>query len=351
MPMNSLASTHKKPTISDVAKLAKVGKTSVSRYLNGEFDALSERIKAQIELAINILDYRPNQMARSLKRGSSKLIAYLIPDITNPYSVEVMQGLEKACQDNGYTLLVCNTNRSLEKEHYYLQLLSSYSVEGLVFHPIRSHVNSLTAYPYPVVLVDRKIENFSADRVGLDNIQAATLATMHLIDNGFDAILFISEPIVGISSRLDRVNTFKSVVANHHNVSGEVIEITEQTDSEHDRALLATHIAQFYGAHPTKRKAIISINGSLTLEIALALKMLNLTNSQEVGLLGFDDPKWAAVVGDGITSIKQPTYRMGYATFELLLKRINGHQGKPQDILFAGELVIRRSTQSLSSDR
>ena len=94
-------------TISDVAKAAKTGKTSISRYLNGEKHLLSDDLLSRIEKAIAELDYRPSLMARGLKHGRTRLIGLIIADITNPYSVNVMSGIEAACREKGFTLLVC----------------------------------------------------------------------------------------------------------------------------------------------------------------------------------------------------------------------------------------------------
>lgn len=344
MHMTKHVVTTKKPTISDVAKLAKVGKTSVSRFLNGEFDALSDSIKERIESAIKSLDYRPNQMARSLKKGSSKLIAYVIPDITNPYSVEVMQGLERACQDHGYTLLVCNTNKDSKREKYYLQLLVGYNVEGMLFHTTKPDVNLLNHCPFPIVLVDRKVNNFNADIVGLDNTQSSAIATNYLINAGFEAILFITEAINHISTRIERINTFKKLIRSHKNMVGDVVEIIAD-DNQQYANLLDFHIMSFCKAHRGMRKAIVSINGSVTLQISLSLKRLNLVGGKDIGFLGFDDPQWASIIGEGLTSIRQPTYQIGYSAFELLLSRINGSKEKIKELLYPGELIIRDSTK------
>ena len=90
-------------TISDVAKAARTGKTSISRYLNGEKHLLSDALLARIEQAIADLDYRPSIMARGLKRGRTRLIGLIIADITNPYSVNVLSGIEAACREKGFT--------------------------------------------------------------------------------------------------------------------------------------------------------------------------------------------------------------------------------------------------------
>jgi LacI family kdg operon repressor len=107
-------------TISDVAKAARTGKTSISRYLNGEKHLLSDALLARIEQAIADLDYRPSLMARGLKRGRTRLIGLIIADITNPYSVNVLSGIEAACREKGFTPLVCNTNEVDQELHYLI---------------------------------------------------------------------------------------------------------------------------------------------------------------------------------------------------------------------------------------
>lgn len=191
-------------TISDVASIAKTGKTSVSRYLNGEQHLLSDDLKQRIEQAIQQLDYRPSQMARSLKGGQTRLIGLILADITNPYSVDVMRGIEAACRQHGFTLLVCNTNNEVNQEQHYLQLLSSYRVEGIVVNAVGMREEALSTLQQsmlPMVLIDRKIPDFACDVVGLNNREAATVATEHLLQQGFEAILFLSEPLGTVNTR------------------------------------------------------------------------------------------------------------------------------------------------------
>jgi len=125
-----------RPTISDVAKAARTGKTSISRYLNGEQHLLSVGLRERIEQAITTLNYHPSQMARGLKRGRTRLIGLIIADITNPYSVDILSGIEAACREKGFTPLVCNTNNKLEQEQHYLDLLDSYQVEGIIVNAV-----------------------------------------------------------------------------------------------------------------------------------------------------------------------------------------------------------------------
>ncbi|MDU4094190.1 MAG: LacI family DNA-binding transcriptional regulator [Pantoea sp.] len=332
-------------TISDVARVAKTGKTSVSRYLNGEQHALSPDLLNRIEQAIAALNYRPNQMARGLKRGRTRLIGLIIADITNPYSVDVLCGIEAACRVQGFTLLVCNTNNEIDQEQHYLQLLSSYQVEGIVVNAVgmqEEALNRLQQSLLPMVLIDRKIPDFSCDMVGLDNRQAATEATEHLVKNGYRALLFLSEPLGMVNTRRERLQAFHEACLQQENIISENAEVTLSDTGMMDRI-----ISDFYQRHAQRPAALMVANGALTLQVARSMRRLGLNWGQQIGLLGFDELEWAELAGDGITTLKQPTWQIGYAALEQVIRRIEGEGAPIEEKTFRGELVIRGSSRPL----
>ncbi|MCU5772331.1 LacI family DNA-binding transcriptional regulator [Erwiniaceae bacterium BAC15a-03b] len=329
-------------TISDVAKAASTGKTSVSRYLNGEHHALSAALKQRIEEAIAALDYRPSQMARGLKRGRTRLIGLIIADITNPYSVDVLSGIEAACRAQGFTLLVCNTNNEVDQERHYLQLLSSYQVEGIVVNAVGMREEALSMLQQsllPMVLIDRKIPDFACDVVGLNNAEAASVATEHLLANGYQAILFLSEPLGLVNTRLERLQAFKATAQRHQLASAEQAEA-----ALNEAAKLDSILRDFYQRHQQHNCAVMVANGSLTLQVARALRRLGLRWGPDIGLLGFDELEWAELAGVGITTLKQPTWQIGYAALQQVIRRIDGDEQPLAEQMFPGELVIRGST-------
>ena len=337
-----MSSQGSRSTISDVAKAAKTGKTSVSRYLNGEQHLLSDDLKKRIEQAIQRLNYRPSQMARSLKGGQTRLIGMIIADITNPYSVDVLRGVEEACRVQGFTLLVCNTNNEINQEQHYLELLSSYRVEGLVVNAVGMREEALSKLQQsllPMVLIDRKIPDFSCDMVGLDNHRAATEATQHLLEQGFEAVMFLSEPLGLVNTRLERLHAFQKAMQEHPELTACHAEVMLNKGE-----LLDQTLTQFCHQHRGMRKAIMSANGALTLQVARSLRRLGLNWGSDIGLLGFDELEWAELAGVGITTLKQPTYQIGYAALELLVKRIQGDGQPTVEQKYPGELIVRGST-------
>lgn len=334
-------------TISDVARAAKTGKTSVSRYLNGEQHALSADLKLRIETAIAELNYRPSQMARGLKRGRTRLIGLIIADITNPYSVDVMSGIEAACRARGFTLLMCNTNNEVDQEQHYLNLLSSYQVEGIVVNAVGMREEALSYLQQsllPMVLIDRKIPDFPCDVVGLNNTEAGMQVTSHLIEQDFQAVLFVTEPLGLVNTRHERLQAFKNTMAQHPERYAEQAEVALNDAEMMDRVLKA-----FHQQHQDQRCAIIVVNGALTLQVARSLKRLELAWGEKIGLLGFDELEWSELAGVGITTLKQPTWQMGYAALEQVIRRIEGDTTPPDDRMFSGELIVRGSTKRTAS--
>lgn len=332
-------------TISDVARSARTGKTSVSRYLNGEQHLLSADLKARIEQAIAELNYRPSQMARGLKRGRTRLIGLIIADITNPYSVDVMCGIEAACREHGFTLLMCNTNNEVDLEQHYLQLLSSYQVEGIVVNAVGMREEALSRLQQsllPMVLIDRKIPDFACDVVGLNNAEATEIATQHLLDNGYEALLFLSEPLGSVNTRRERLQAFRQRLTDWPQIAHENAEVPLHQPAALDAALL-----DYARRHAGKRKAVMVANGAMTLQVARAMQRVGMRWGENIGLLGFDELEWAALAGVGITTLRQPTWQIGYAALERLIARIEGNAGAVGEQVFSGELVVRGSSQPL----
>lgn len=329
-------------TIAQVALEAGVSKTSVSRYLGDDIGALSEELQLKIATTIARLGYQPNQMARGLKRGRTRLIGMMVADILNPYSVAVLEGAEAACQQHGYTLMLCNTGNDEKRERQSLAALRSYSAEGLIIHTHGGNVDALrdlSRSGLPMVLVDREIDGLTLDLVGLDNVSAAIQATRHLIDNGFTDIALVTAPLAGFSSRERRAEGFQQAISSHPNCHGTLLELCQD-----DPVSLEAQLKQFLAENAGRRLALLAANGVITMRIALLLKQLDLRFPDDLGLLGFDEMDWSPLVGPGISTIAQPTYEIGYSAMKCLLAHLEGERFAPREVLLPGQLIVRGSS-------
>jgi len=327
-------------TISDVAKRAQVGKTSVSRYLNNEKDKLSDLIKDKIALAISDLDYRPNHSARMLKAGKSKLIGVVIADITNHYSIEVLQGIEQICRKEGYMLILCNTNNDKEQQQKYLSLLEAHRVDGIIINALgmaQDHLDAFSKLECPFVLVDKEGTGLGVDTVGLDNEAAVLELCNHLSDKLYESILVVTQRLDSDTRRL-RVQAIQNFVEQVPGFSCQVVEI----DINDDR--LTETISEFIKTKRGLKKAIFSINGMATMAAAKALKKLDLHVGSQIGLVNIDDPEWTQLVDGGITVMRQPTKEIGQAACKRLIARIQGDNQPALEIKLNAELILRNST-------
>ncbi|MGU3307546.1 LacI family DNA-binding transcriptional regulator [Pseudomonas sp. M5A4_2d] len=331
------AAQRSRVTMLDVAERAGVSKASVSRFIGDDRALLSDAIALRIEQAISELGYRPNQMARGLKRGRTRLIGMLVADIRNPYSIAVMHGVETACRQHGYSLVVCNTDRDDEQERQHLAALRSYNIEGLIVNTLGHHLDQLLELQQemPLVLVDRKVEPLHSDMVGLDNFAAVRMAVEHLEQQGYRDVLLVSEAADGTSSRLERQTSFKAEIASRPGLTGAVLEL----DGELENRL------QAFLAKPDP-KALFCANGIATLACTRALTSLGCNLFDEVGLIALDDLDWYPLVGNGITALAQPTEAIGASAFDCLLKRLRGDDAPTRTLDFLPQLIIRGSTQS-----
>jgi len=332
------AAQRSRVTMLDVAERAGVSKASVSRFIGEDRALLSDAIAQRIEQAIAELGYRPNQMARGLKRGRTRLIGMLVADIRNPYSIAVMHGVETACRRHGYSLVVCNTDRDDEQERQHLALLRAYNIEGLIVNTLGHHRDELLELrrEMPLVLVDRKVDRLDSDLVGLDNPAAVDMALDHLQERGYRDLLLVTEPVDGTSSRIERVERFQAGIGQRPALRGAVVDTREG---------LKTRIGDFLAGPDHGPKALFCANGVAALAATQVLRGLGCQLFEDIGLLALDDLDWYPLVGSGISALAQPTAEIGASAFDCLLKRLRGDSGPARTLDFSPRLIERGSTR------
>jgi LacI family kdg operon repressor len=327
-------------TIADVAEKAGVSKATVSRFLNRRDELLTPEIATRVETAIAALGYTPSPMAQALKRGRTRLMGLIVADVTNPFSVAVLRGAEKACQDAGYRLMLFNLGEDWAHERDAIETLASYQVEGLILNTLGRDEGAAAAASRqgrPVVLVDRRHANMQADFVSIDNQGAVRMAAGHLLERGWDDLLFVTEPIAGVSSREERAAAFRAFVAAHPQVAGRCFESTAT-----DAAALAAELRDLR-AHG-RRPAVLASNAVVTLRVAGAVQRMGWTFGHDLGFVGIDETEWAPLVGPGLTTVAQPTDALGRLATACLLERLKGLDAPPRQILLSGKLVERASS-------
>ena len=323
-------------SIKDVAKAAGVSTATVSRVLANNAPVRSETRKRVLK-AIEELDYRPNLIARSLRSQKSAKIGLVVSDIRNPFFTAIGRAVEDAAYEQGYSVLMCNTDENPEKEKMYLNILHDESVAGIIFSPTQQISESTEKFQsrIPFVIIDRTVKTDIADMVLLDNVSAAYELVSHLLENGYHKLagLFGNASTTGIDRHLGFQNALKEFdlkPASVHFVEPRIkhgykiaTELLEQAD---------------------RPDAIFTSNSLLTAGAFQAIRDCGLKVPDEVALVGFDETTWGALVNPPITLIAQPTEEIGRTATELLFQRIAEPERAPKTVILKGKLLVRGSS-------
>ncbi len=347
-----MALSNKRFTITDIAKSAGVSKTTVSRYINGKFEYMSEETRERIESIIQVANFQPNNMARSLKSQKSNLIGLVIADIESPFSSAIIKGVGGPMRNAGYSVIIVNSDNSYEKEKEYISSLVSQRVDGLIVNTTTKNnpfLIDLANRGLPIVLTDRFISNYNFDIVYIENEIAIANAVHHLVGRGYGHIALFVQPYDKISPRYLRHDAFIKALSTIGITSPEqyVFEV-DITDPESVPSTVKNFMAM--SRHEDAPPAIITTNGVTLLHTVNAIRMMGLNMPNELGLCGYDDwgwaPRmdWASMVDPGITTLSAQPHDIGKIAAEVLLERINDSDTPKKNIALPAELVIRGST-------
>lgn len=333
--------------IKDVAKEAGVSIATVSNAINGT-KRVSENLRRKVFLAIDKLDYEPNTVASSLKNKKTNTIGIIIPSISRIFFPQVIKGIQDGFAKFGYNLMLCDTNDDIEKELFFIQVLKSSWVDGIILGSVakendRDYFNKLSNLvirnkPIPVVLIEREFATSKISSVRVDNYQAGRMATRHLLDSGSKSILHLAGPRYSCMVN-DRIRGYiDEIRAKEPTVEPVILE--------GDFSPLSGY--QAIKNYPLANKnidGIFAANDQMAIGALSALREDGYRVPDDIKIIGFDNTFVASIVEPAITTINVPKYKMGQTAAELLLKQIN-NPNVVQNIMLPVNLMVRRSTQS-----
>jgi LacI family fructose operon transcriptional repressor len=326
-------------SINDVARVAGVSKSTVSRVIGG--GSVSEEVRARVEVAIRQTGYRPNLQARRLRSRHTGIIGVIVADIRNPFFTALIRAVEEVAYREGMRVTLCNTDEDPEREALYLQLMQEERISGLIFAPTRTTVGRLDRLPldYPTVLVDRAAPGGPHDSVVLDNPAAMAGLVEHLVERGYRRIggLFGSTSTTAAERRDGYLTAMRA-----HGLEPDYREVEPTAE-----AAIVT-VGQWL-TDPTRPEALVASNSLLLMGALKAARGAGLKIPQQLALAGFDNERWTDLVEPGITVIEQPVEDMGRAAMSLLLERMRSPQLPVRRLVMTGRRVLRDSTTNRSS--
>ncbi|MEX0928139.1 MAG: LacI family DNA-binding transcriptional regulator [Balneolales bacterium] len=336
-------------TLQEVAKKAGVSITTVSRVLNNS-SKVNEDTRTRVQGAVNKLGYQPSRVAQRMRyqQGHSKLLGLIIPDIQNPYYSSIVRGVEDVAYKRNYALILCNSDEEAAKEKFYLEVLRSESVDGVIFPPIHEHgrmIGELVKNGLPVVCVDRRLANLTVDTVVVNNHKGAYNATSELINLGHRRIGFISS-MPHFSSFKERRQGYEDALTSHGiPVNEDYIRLGDQRKPESGRVF--AHELLGLDKKPT---AFFVSNNLMTLGAIEAIHQKDLKIPDDVSIIGFDDMPWAKSINPPLSVVRQPGYEMGRRAAEMFFQRIEEPDREPVLVMLEPTLVLRDSCRAISPD-
>lgn len=328
-------------TIRDVAQAAGVSITTVSHTINGT-RRVSEELRARVLRAMAELNYRPNVLARSLRLGQTKTIGLIIPDNSNLFFAEIARAIEDIGYQNGYSVILCNSDGKTDKQHRYIQTLVEKQVDGVIFissGETTEDLQFLIDNQIELVVVDRDVPHVPADIVLLDNEQAGYQATRYLIELGHRRIACISGPSE-LTPSAQRVDGYRRALCE----AGLPFDPTLLVAGDFQIDSGEAGIARLLELKPPP-SAVFVCNDMMAIGAIRGARCAGLRVPDDLSVCGFDDIALARAVYPALTTMAQPILEMARLATELLMRRMKEelNDGARQRLVLPARLIVRDS--------
>ena len=323
----------------DVAERAGVSLTTVSRVLNGS-QIVQPAYRERVLRAIAELEYKPNRLASNLRRQKAEMLGVVISDVADSHFAQLLRAIEDCAYQQGYRVLLCNTDETVEKQSAYLEILLAERVSGVLISPIDPgdpQISKLLDTGIPVIALDRKVHDPRADAILVNNFAAAQQATQHLIEQGHTRIALIAGTPT-LQTGAERAAGYEQTMRAAHL---EPSILGEHFTAEHGQAV--TELLLGASSAPT---ALVIANNLLAIGVLRALHRHHCRIPADIALVVIDDPFWVSLVNPPLTALAHPIQLMAQNAVELLQERVQGKRSEPKHNTFDFELHVRDSSLS-----
>jgi LacI family transcriptional regulator len=338
----------RKVTLKEIAKELDVSISTVSKSLKNSLE-ISEDTRQKVQAFAKLYNYKPNNIALSLKNRKTKTICIIIPEIIHHFFATVISGVENVANENGYNVIVCLSDESFDKEVINMEMLANGSIDGFIlslsketqqkkdFHHILEVINQ----GMPVVMFDRVTNDILCDKVIIDDTLAAFNATQFLIDKGFKKIALITTVDYVSVGKLRTDGYIKTLKNNDLKVNEEIIlkiEDTEHFESSIENLILNNEL-----------DAIFAVNEIFAVTAIKMAYKHGIKVPDDLSIIGFTDGIISKYSTPSITTVGQNGFKMGGKAAKMLIERLENEQEEEEEQytteVIETELVERESTK------
>lgn len=330
-------------TIKDLAKELNVSISTISRAFNDKYDIRKETRELVIETAKK-MGYKPNPIAQKLISRRSFNIGVIVPEFINSFFPEVIMGIQKILIQQNYQVIIMSSNENSETERENLMTMENTMVDGIIISLTCEtknieYLKNMVDAGFPIVMFNRISEELNVPKVVFDDYKWAFFATEHLIESGCMNIVHLSGP-QSLSFSKNRIKGFSDAIKKHHlpYSKGSVIE-TGLFVEDGIRCMQKLIDSQ------NVPDALFAVNDPTAIGAIKALKRNGYKVPEDVAVVGFSECSFADLIDPPLTSVIQPTYKMGEKVAELIIKQIEGKTTiDSQTYILSGKLNIRTSS-------
>jgi LacI family transcriptional regulator len=326
-------------TIKEVAERAAVSTATVSRALNGR--RINPELLARVESAIEETGYRPNRLARGLRRQSTMVWGLVISDVRNPFFTNLARAVEDVANASGHSVVLCNSDEDVDKESRYIEMLVGEQVAGLLLSPAledSSSVDVALAQGIPVVAIDRRVRTAAVDTVLVDNHAGARDAVLHLVSEGARRIaVLVGDPRV--TTARERLEGYVAALRQSGLEYDDELVLYGDLRGSNGRQLVGELLSR-----DDQPDALFVTNNLLTVGALEAIAAAHIEMPAALKVVGYDDLPLAALLKPGLSAVSQPTYDVGRRAAELLVERLSGGDGPAREVVLTPSLEIRGSS-------
>lgn len=299
--------------LTDVAELAGVSPTTVSRVINNK-GYLSEKTKKNVHEAMKILGYKPNNLARGLQGKSPQLIGLIFPNISNIFYAELIEYLEIELFNQGYKTIICNSENDPGKEREYLEMLEANQVDGIISSSHNLGIADYERVQAPIIAFDRNLAP-NVPIIASDNFEGGKLAASVLRKNGCQNIIMITG-----NDNTDSPIGLRALGFSFQIPEGKVFKVPNSLSTIRREMEIKSIIS-------TNKPDGIFISDDLTAILTMKIvKKLNLNIPEDVKIIGYDGTSFIEQFFSQLTTIKQPIDELAKLIVDVLLKKIKGEK-------------------------
>ncbi|WP_114782579.1 LacI family DNA-binding transcriptional regulator [Botryobacter ruber] len=334
-----------KPTIHDIARELNVTFSTVARALN-DHPAISIATKEAVRETAKRLGYRQNKLASSLRSGRSNIIGILVPSLDVTFFSSVVHGIENVMNENGYNILLYQSNESFKQESKGIETFLQARVDGII-SSISAETTKDEFYAeiikkgVPLLLFDRVLENLPVPSVTIDDYKGGFIATEHLIKKGYRQIVHItSEQKLKIFA--ERFRGYVDALKQYGIPFREELVFRGKVSLEFGRQCIHELLQQRIAFD-----AVFSMEDYTALGAIQELMAAGISVPEQVGVIGFANEAFGAYITPTLSTMDQQTVRMGREAAQLflkLLKKKNFYEAAPEKIVLEPLLMARQST-------